>query len=71
MDFDYAVKIINKLLMENRPAIFNSSWILKHAPRVYWFIQKKVRTDIGGIDWDRITRELDHRFQILCALRRI
>ena len=63
MDFDHSVKIINKLLKEKRPDIFNSSWIQKNAPRVYWFIQKKVRSDIGGIDWDRITHALDRRFQ--------
>ena len=63
MDFDYAVKTINKLLIEKRPDTFNSSWILKHAPHVYRFIQKNVRSDIDGIDWDRFTRALDRRFQ--------
>jgi len=63
MDFNYAVKIINELLTEKRPDAFNSSWILKHAPHVYWFIQKNVRSEIGAIDWDRVTRALDRRFQ--------
>ena len=63
MDFDDAVKIINKLLIEKRPDTFNSSWILKHAPPVYRFIQKNVRADTGGIDWDRVTRAVDRRFQ--------
>ena len=63
MDFDCAVKTINKLLIEKRPDTFNSSWIRKHAPRVYWFIQKNVRAEISGIDWDRVTRALDRRFQ--------
>jgi hypothetical protein len=63
MDFDYAVKIISKLLKEIRPDRFNSSWIRKHAPHVYGFIRQNVRSDIGSIDWDRITRALDRRFQ--------
>jgi len=63
MDFDYAVKTINKLLIDKRPDTFNSSWILKHAPNVYQFIQGNVRAEIGGIDWDRVTRALDRRFQ--------
>ena len=63
MDFDYAVKTINKLLIEKRPDTFNSSWIRKHAPHVYRFIQKCVRAETGGIDWDRVTRALDRRFQ--------
>jgi hypothetical protein len=49
--------------MEKRPDTFNSSWILKHAPQVYRFIQKNVRADVGGIDWDRVTRAIDRRFQ--------
>ena len=63
MDFDYAAKTINKLLIEKRPDTFNSSWIRKHAPHVYRFIQKNVRAEIGGIDWDRVTRALERRFQ--------
>jgi len=63
MDFDYAVKTINRLLIEKRPDTFISSWIRKHAPHVYRFIQKNVRAEIGGIDGDRVTRALDRRFQ--------
>ena len=63
MDFDCAVKIINKLLMEKRPDTFSSSWIRHNAPSVYRFIQRNVRTEVGGIDWDRITRALDRRLQ--------
>jgi hypothetical protein len=63
MDFDTAVKTINRLLMEKRPDTFNSSWIRRHAPDVYRFIQKNVRAEIGGIDWDRVTRALDRKFQ--------
>ena len=62
MDFDSAVKTINRLLREKRPVTFNSSWIRKHALNVYQYIQKNVRADIGGIDWDRVTRALDRRF---------
>lgn len=63
MDFDCAVKTINKLLIEKQPDTFNSSWIKKHAPQIYRFFQKNVRAEIGGIDWDRVTRALDRKFQ--------
>jgi hypothetical protein len=63
MDFYDVVKILNKLLIEKRPDTFNSAWIRKNAPHVYRFIQKNVRAEIGGIDWDRVTRSLDRRFQ--------
>jgi hypothetical protein len=63
MDFDSAVKTINKLLIERRPNTFNSSWIRGCTPHIYRFFQKNIRRESGGIDWDRITRALDRKFQ--------
>ncbi len=63
MDFLDAVKALNKLLRIMQPHTFCSSWIRQHAPQVYRFIQKNVRAEIGGIDWDRITRALDRKLQ--------
>jgi hypothetical protein len=63
MDFAAAIKIINNLLRTIRPPAFCSSWIRQHAPHVYRFLQKNVRAEIGGIDWDRITRALDCKLQ--------
>jgi hypothetical protein len=73
MDFDSAVKTINRLLIMNQPSIFNSSWIRVYAPHIYRFFQKNIRREIGGIDWDRITRALDRKFQrqwITCRCNR-
>jgi len=63
MDFDSAVKTINKLLIERQPHTFNSSWIRGCTPHVYRYFQKNIRRESGGIDWDRITRALDRKFQ--------
>jgi hypothetical protein len=63
VDFDSAVKTMDKLLMNKQPNTFNSSWIRGYAPHIYRFFQKNIRREIGGIDWDRITRCLDRRFQ--------
>jgi hypothetical protein len=63
VDFDSAVKTIHKLLMKNQPNTFNSSWIRDYAPDIYRFFQKNVRREIDGIDWDRVTRALDRKFQ--------
>jgi hypothetical protein len=63
MDFDSAVKTINKLLAEIQPHAFNSAWIQRYAPHIYRFFQKNIRRENGGIDWDRITRALDRKFQ--------
>jgi hypothetical protein len=63
MDFDSTVKTINRLLEERRPHAFNSLWIRGNAPHIYRFFQKNIRRESGGIDWDRITRALDRKFQ--------
>jgi hypothetical protein len=49
MDFDSAVKTINELLTKKQPHTFNSSWIREYAPKIYRFIQKNIRREIGGI----------------------
>ena len=49
--------------MKNQPNKFNSSWIRGYAPHIYRFFQKNVRRETGGIDWDRITRALNRKFQ--------
>jgi hypothetical protein len=63
MDFETVIKTINKLLIEERLRTFNSSWVRRNAPRIYRFIQKEIRIETGGIDWDLITRALNPKFQ--------
>ena len=63
MDFCSAVQTINNLLRQQQPQSFSSSWIRQFAPQVYRFIQKNIRNEIGGINWDRFTRALDLKFQ--------
>ena len=63
MNFTSAVTAVNKLLRKLQPRTFCSSWIRHHAPDVYRFIQKNVRAESGGIDWDRFTRALDRKLQ--------
>lgn len=61
---------LNRLLQQNTPSTFNSTWIIKHAPRCYSIIRRQVRSEVGGIDWDRITRGLEPKVQRLWAPRR-
>jgi len=65
MEFDEVIKTINKLLLRKKPLYFNSSWILKYSSKSYRFMQKNIRTDFNKIDWDKVTRALDHKFQKL------
>lgn len=62
MEFKEAIKTLNATLSKKDPPTFNSSWILKNTPKVYRFIWKNIRAQNKDIDWDRITRALDHRF---------
>lgn len=63
MNFASAVRAINKLLRAIKPNTFCSSWIRHYAPDVYRFIQKNIRAESGGIDWDIFTRALDRQLQ--------
>jgi hypothetical protein len=65
MHFGRVVQILNEMLSREHPEAFRSSWILKRAPHCYRFIRKKVRTDLGAIDWDRLTCALEWKFQRL------
>lgn len=63
MDFDRSIRILNKLLSKKHPEFFNSTWILKHSPACYYFIRKNVRTEVGTIDWDKVTYALEWKYQ--------
>jgi len=63
MDFDGIIQMINDLLIKEDPDTFSSSWILKQSPHCYRFIWKNIRTDHGTVDWDRVTRALEWKFQ--------
>jgi hypothetical protein len=60
-----AVTVLNQLLSRKSPKTFCSAWILKHAPRCYSFIRKHIRSEVGGIDWDKITYALEPKYQRL------
>lgn len=63
MKFNSAIKELNALLRKNNPSKISSSWISKNAPRIYRFIWKNVRNEVGDIDWDKITSVLKRKYQ--------
>ncbi|MCX6763472.1 MAG: hypothetical protein NTZ97_01930 [Candidatus Moranbacteria bacterium] len=63
MDFNQAIKALNKLFSKQQPAKISSLWISKNAPHVYRFVWKNVRNEIGDIDWDKVTSNLKRKYQ--------
>jgi hypothetical protein len=63
MAFDAMIQMISELLSKENPDTFSSTWILKRSPRCYRYIWKNVRSDFGTVDWDRVTRALEWKFQ--------
>lgn len=63
MNFGVCIKTLKHVLHEKNPQEFSSSWILQHAPSVYRYVSKNIRTEFGSIDWDRITVALPRRYQ--------
>ena len=71
-EMDYlqeAAAILNELLTKDSPTTFSSSWILKRDPRCYSLIRKYIRSEAGGIDWDKVTYALEPKYQRLWAPR--
>lgn len=63
MNLESAVNIINNLLAKKQPQTFNRAWVRVYAPCVYRYVQKEIRIETGGIDWDRLTRALHPKYQ--------
>ena len=63
MDFNQAANDLNKLLLEKQPLKINSSWVYRNEPRIYRFIWKNVKNEIGDINWDKVVSRLDKEFQ--------
>lgn len=63
MNFRSAIKTLKGVLEKENPPKFSSSWIVKFAPSAYRYIQKRVRTETNHIDWDRVTRTWERKFQ--------
>ena len=62
-DLDRVVVTFNALLSKQEPTKLNGSWIQRPAPACYRFIRKRIRNEVGAIDWDRVTRLLNSRYQ--------
>ncbi len=62
-NLDRVAMTLNELIAARRPATFNSAWIKRNAPACYRFIRRRIRTEVGAIDWDQVTYLLDFEHQ--------
>lgn len=71
MNFDEAITLLSTSLKQKQPSRFSSSWIYLHVPRVYFFIWRNIRTELGDVDWDLVTSKLEKPFQKLWHPQRV
>lgn len=65
MDLEHAIHILQSALQKEQPTAFSSSWVYRHAPKVYSYVWRNVRTELGDVDWDLVTSKLEKPFQKL------
>lgn len=70
MDLDQAIQLINTQLKEINPKTFSSSWIYRQTPKAYRYIWVNIRTELGDIDWDKVTSKVDREYQARWVYRR-
>lgn len=70
MDLAQAINLINTHLKRTNPKTFSSSWIYRQLPKAYRYIWVNVRTELGDIDWDKVTSKIDREFQARWIYRR-
>jgi hypothetical protein len=63
MSFTQIIIHLNKLLKNEKPITFRSSWILNNDPAIYRFIVKHIRTEVNDINWDKVVSSLDRDIQ--------
>lgn len=70
MDLNLAIQMLNTAIAKEQPAQISSVWIYQRLPKVYRYIWKNIKTELGDIDWDRVVSRLDRQFQRRWVRRR-
>ena len=63
MNFEQAIRNINRSLNKKQPKSFNANWIKYRCNVSYRFIINNIANEFGEPDWDLITTNLDRQFQ--------
>ena len=65
MNYERAIKNINRSISKRRPSTFNPAWLRNCVRRSYDFISENINTESGDVDWDQVVRCLSHDYQKL------
>jgi len=65
MNYEQAIKNINRSISKRQPSTFNPAWIRNCVRKSYDYVSENVKTESGDIDWDWVVRCLSHDYQKL------
>ena len=65
MNYEQAIKNLNRSLSKRQPLTFNQSWVRSCVRKSYNFIVENIKPELGDADWDQVIRCLDHDYQKL------
>jgi len=65
MNYEQAIKNINRSISKRHPLTFNPAWIRNCVRKSYDFISENIKTESGDVDWDQVVRCLSHDYQKL------
>lgn len=65
INFEKAIRNINRSLAKKQPTTFNHKWIKNRCRASYEFIIKNIKTELGEPDWDLIVSKLERHNQRL------
>ena len=65
MNYNQAIKNLNRSLTKRNPKTFNKSWVRNCVRKSHDFLIENIKTELGDTDWDKIVRSLDHDHQKL------
>lgn len=69
MNFEKAIRNINRSINKKQPEKFNPQWIKSRCRVSYEFIIKNVKTELGEPDWDLIVSNIERHNQRLWMRR--
>jgi hypothetical protein len=65
MNYEQAIKNIDRSISKRQPSTFNPAWIRNCVRKSYDFISENIKTESGDVDWDQVVRCLSHDYQKL------